>query len=107
MTNQQNKKAMKYHEVKRLQRESGNEYLQALIDSGAAWTLEGSVGRAAMDALRSGACMLPKKVHYGAYGNRVPSRDEVAPGSIGSFQLSAKFYENLEFWADYYDEDAN
>lgn len=97
---------MNYQTVIKLQKESGNFALQSLINSGAAWNLEGSVGRAAMDALRSGACMLPKKPLRDYYGNRIPSRDELSPGSTGTFALSAKYYDNLEFWADYYDEDA-
>lgn len=58
--------------------------LQTLIDTGDAWRLDGSVGRAAMDALRSGECVLPTVAHTDYWGNRVPSRDELDPGSMGT-----------------------
>jgi hypothetical protein len=58
--------------------------LQGLIDSGLAWRLEGAVGRAAMDAIRSGACVLGKEPFTDYWGNRIPSRYEVEPGTKGS-----------------------
>jgi hypothetical protein len=58
--------------------------LQGLIDSGAAWQLEGSVGRAAMAAIEEGRCILGPEATRDAYGNWVPSRDEVQPGTKGS-----------------------
>lgn len=59
---------------------------QALIDSGAAWRMEGHVGRTAMDLIDSGACILGEVAHTDYYGNRVPSRFEVVPGSKGSVE---------------------
>ena len=94
---------MNYHTLKKLQKQAGAAHLQNLIDTGAAWLMEGSTGRAAMEALKSGVCMLPKESHRDAYGNRIPSRDEVKPGTAGSFALCAKYYENLEFWEDVYE----
>jgi hypothetical protein len=58
--------------------------LQELINSGAAWCLEGSVGRAAMDAINAGACMLGETGHRDYWGNYVPSRHEVQAGTKGS-----------------------
>jgi hypothetical protein len=87
---------MNYYEVLKLQKETGNFYYQALINGGTAWKLEGATGRHCMDLLRSGACMLPKKPHFDFYGNRIPSRDEVKPGSTGSFKNSLNYYQNLE-----------
>jgi hypothetical protein len=58
--------------------------LQGLIDSGLAWQLEGSVGRAAHAAIMNGACMLGETGHRDYWGGYVPSRYEVQPGTPGS-----------------------
>lgn len=60
------------------------EAYQSLIDTGQAWQLEGSVGRTAMDLIETGYCMLGPDWHIDYWGNRVPSRDEVEPGTPGS-----------------------
>jgi hypothetical protein len=60
------------------------EAYQALIDNGQAWRLEGSVGRAAHDLIEAGLCMLGPVGHRDYWGNYVPSRDEVEPGTPGS-----------------------
>ena len=57
---------------------------QGLIDSGMAWRLEGSVGRTAMSLIESGLCTLGPTGHRNYWGNYVPSRDEVEPGTKGS-----------------------
>lgn len=58
--------------------------MQDAIDSGLAWTLEGSFGRAAMGAIEAGECMLGHEGHVDYYGSYIPSRWEVEPGSKGS-----------------------
>lgn len=80
--------------IYKLQREYGLSEMQEAINSGMAWRLEGSVGRTAMQLLRSGACLLPKEAVIDAYGNKVPSRDEVVSGTLGSFENS------VNFWSD-------
>lgn len=60
------------------------ELMQALIDSGAAWRLEGSVGRTAMALIEQGLCMLGEEGHRDYWGNYVPSRHEVQAGTKGS-----------------------
>jgi hypothetical protein len=60
--------------------------LQDLINSGDAWRLEGSVGRAAMAAIKAGACCLGEEGHRDYWGNYVPSRHEVQPGTKGSVE---------------------
>lgn len=57
--------------------------LQRLISSGS-WGFEGSVGRAMMAAIEFGDCVLGPKPAYDFFGNRIPSRDEVEPGTLGS-----------------------
>lgn len=63
------------------------KHLQLLIEAGTVWSLQGSYGRSAMAALESGTNMLGKNPAHDYYGNRIPSRDEVEPGSKGSRQL--------------------
>jgi len=58
--------------------------MQDAIDSGLAWQLEGSFGRAAASAISQGDAMLGHEGRTDAYGNYVPSRYEVEPGSAGS-----------------------
>jgi hypothetical protein len=72
-----------------------NAELQAWIDTGTAWLLEGHVGRTAIDALKDGAAVLPPVRHHDFYGSTVPSYldvdDEVgSPGSVA----------NAERWSD-------
>jgi hypothetical protein len=57
---------------------------QDLVNTGMAWKLEGSVGRAAMDLIESGQIMLGEEGHRDYYGSWVPSRHEVLPGTKGS-----------------------
>lgn len=64
------------------------EGLQMLIDSGMAWQLQGRVGRAAMDAIDSGRCLLGVEGHTDYYGNHIPSRTEVQPGTKGSVEYA-------------------
>jgi len=71
-----------------LEEEADRIRLQNLIDSGLAWKMEGAVGRAAMDAIRSGHCVLGKESFTDYWGNRVPSRYEVEPGTKGSEEYS-------------------
>ena len=62
--------------------------LQELVDTGMAWRLEGSVGRAAMGAIEAGAIVLGRDGHRDYWGNYVPSRYEVQPGTKGSPQYA-------------------
>lgn len=62
--------------------------MQALIDSGTAWRLEGSVGRAAMSLIEAGLCVLGEEGHTDYWGNYVPSRHEVLAGTKGSVEYA-------------------
>lgn len=57
--------------------------IQRAINSGM-WGLQGSYGRAMMGAIKSGRCMLGTKPARDYYGNDIPSRNDVRPGSKGS-----------------------
>lgn len=67
--------------------------LQDLINSGTAWKLEGAVGRAAMEAIEAGECVLGEEGHKDYWGNYVPSRYEVQPGTKGSAEYAARMQE--------------
>jgi hypothetical protein len=61
---------------------------QELINSGDAWRLEGHVGRTAMSLIEEGLCILGESDHRDYYGNHVPSRDQVEPGTKGSIEYA-------------------
>ena len=58
--------------------------LQRLINSGEIWKFEGSAGRAAMFEIRVGNNMCASTPCRDYWGNLVPSRDMVKPGTQGS-----------------------
>ena len=62
---------------------------QDAINSGMAWTLQGSYGRQAMALIEAGRCMLGEVGHRDYWGNYVPSRYEVKPGTKGSAEFVA------------------
>lgn len=64
--------------------------LQALIDSGMAWRMEGHIGRQAMAAIEAGECVLGERAFTDYWGNRVPSRYEVEPGTKGSVEYAER-----------------
>lgn len=59
------------------------ESIQRAINSGM-WSLQGSYGRAMMDAINSGRCALGKVPAFDYWRNRIPSRTEVKKGTRGS-----------------------
>ena len=85
---------MNYKAILKKQKQLGLTEMQDLINSGTVWKMEGSMGRAAMDLIRSGACMLPKKRYCDYYGNTIPSRLDLKKGSPGTFQNSVEFHSN-------------
>jgi len=82
--------------IYKLQREYGLAEMQEAINTGMAWKMEGSVGRRAMELLRTGACVLPKTAVVDVYGNRVPSRDELVSGTLGTFENAVNFWSDDE-----------
>ena len=69
--------------------------MQEIINNGDAWHMEGSVGRAAMDSLKSGECYLPDKAFRGAYGNKIPSRNELEKGSFGTLEYCYEYWNSV------------
>lgn len=64
--------------------DNGNTSMQRAINSGAAWSFQGSYGRSMMAAIEDGFCMLGRTGARDYYGNYIPSRDEVKAGTKGS-----------------------
>ncbi|MFM8442460.1 MAG: hypothetical protein ACKN9W_03840 [Methylococcus sp.] len=60
--------------------------IQRAINSGA-WNFPGSYGRAMMTAIEGGICLLGHSAHADAYGNTVPGRGDVQPGTKGSLDF--------------------
>jgi hypothetical protein len=54
--------------------------------NGGMWGLQGSYGRAMMDAISSGKCLLGENDARDYYGNHIPSRHQVQAGTKGSFE---------------------
>jgi hypothetical protein len=75
------------YECGELSDEETIDFFQELIDSGSAWRMSGHYGRKAMQMIRAGRCMLGTTGYHDAYGNYVPSRDEVTPGTPGSAEF--------------------
>jgi hypothetical protein len=61
--------------------------MQRRINDGTIWQFEGSAGREAMRLLEDGYCMLPKVARRDYYGNTIPARTMLKPGSKGTWQL--------------------
>lgn len=59
--------------------------MQETINGLDGWRMQGSMGRAMMDAITSGQCMLGKCDTRDYYGNHIPSRDQVKAGTKGSY----------------------
>lgn len=66
--------------------------LQRAIDNGSVWHMEGYAGRTAMQALEKGECFLPLKGYQDYYGNTVPPRTVLKPGTKGTLENSARFW---------------
>lgn len=62
------------------------EYYQSIqraINAGA-WSFQGSYGRAMMEAISAGKCLLGTKSARDYWGNTIPSRTDVKEGTKGS-----------------------
>ncbi len=66
---------------------------QRMINDGTAWRMQGSYGRQAMALIESGQCILGEVGHRDYYGNYVPSRTEVKPGTKGSVEYADAMQE--------------
>lgn len=58
--------------------------LQRQINSGTIWHMQGACGRAAMDAITAGACLCAFVGSRDYWGNYVPARSDLKPGTKGT-----------------------
>lgn len=65
--------------------------MQVAIDR-SMWGMEGSFGRAMMETIVSGACMLGPKATKDYYGSTIPGRFDVEPGSKGSPEYALAYW---------------
>jgi hypothetical protein len=67
--------------------------------NGGLWSLQGSYGRAMMQAISDGWCLLGTESFNDYYGNRIPARTEVKEGTKGSpeYVLEHRGQEWLDF----------
>mgnify|MGYP003338288889 CR=1 FL=1 len=72
--------------------------IQRAINAGTPWQFQGSYGRAMMDAIDAGRCMLGTSHARDYWGNRIPSRDEVKEGTKGSVEYVRA--NSGDDWAD-------
>ena len=72
---------------------------QEAINEGSAWKFQGSAGRALVSAITEGRCLLGREGAWDAYGNYVPSRTEVTPGTKGSIEYVVRHCG--QDWADH------
>ncbi len=63
-------------------------FLQNLIDNGEGWQAEGALGRAIVNALEDGRCVLGPVAHHDYHGRVVPARKDVAAGDKGSLEYA-------------------
>lgn len=63
--------------------------LQALINDGAAWRLQGFFGRTMAAAIEDGHCLLGTASQRDTYGNRIPARHEIVAGAAGTIEYVA------------------
>lgn len=80
--------------------EGGERYYAALqrqINSGQIWLLEGHAGRTAMAAINQGLVMVGLESRRDYWGNKIPSRSELQPGTKGTRGYVVKLMN--EAWA--------
>jgi hypothetical protein len=74
------------------------ESIQKAINSGYAWSMQGSYGRVMMDAIKDGYCLLGHQQMGDYWGNTIPSRDDVQEGTKGSYEYVVRMQG--QEWAD-------
>ena len=83
------------YEAGELDEQAAIEAFQGMIDDGSVWLLQGSYGRQAMAYIDAGLCALGPRAHHDYYGNRVPGREDVEPGSKGTLEYCRTMQERI------------
>jgi len=68
--------------------------MQNMINDGSIWMFQGSAGREAIHLLKAGYCTLGDEPHKDYWGNTVPSKTMVAPGSVGTDEFMQRMNKN-------------
>jgi len=79
-----------------LQKDYGVTGTQKGINTGEIWKFEGSVGRFAMEMIEGGVCFLPEERTQDYYGNVIPSRNDLQPGTKGTLENAENFWQKVE-----------
>ena len=82
--------------IQELQAEYGLTPAQNLMDAGDIWKFEGSVGRTASQLLEAGVLVLPEERRSDYYGNVIPARGDLKPGTKGTLQNAQRFWSQVE-----------
>jgi len=77
-----------------LQKKYGYSLHQALINSGEAWKIGGSVARKCKQALETGACFLPHSPTHLSVFLTIPSRYQVKKDQVGSIERSKLYWSD-------------
>ena len=86
---------MNYQKITKMQKEYNVFGMQAMINS----------GRHASNLLDIGVCMLPKKHMRDYYGSSVPSRDDLKPGTKGTYLNSKNFWSDWERVDEFFNQE--
>ena len=94
---------MNLHDIEVIEGEAETEHeyyesIQRAINSGSAWSFQGSYGRVMMEAIKGGYCLLGHSQARDYYGNTIPSRDDVEEGTKGSYEYVIRMQG--QEWAD-------
>lgn len=83
-------------QITELQKEYGLTSAQSLMNSGQIWGFEGSVGRAASNALEAGLLYLPEERTRDYYGTTIPARGDLKDGTKGTLGNAERFWGLVE-----------
>ncbi len=87
---------MNIERITELQKQYGVYGTQKGINSGEIWKFEGSTSRFAMEMLESGICILPEEETSDYYGNFIPPRNVLKPGTKGTLKNAENFWQRVE-----------